>query len=174
MLRKLQESDWEMISYLRSDKVVNRFVERPAAKSQVEAMAFITRINLAIEKQQSFYWTITLQGVDKMMGSISLWHFSKDRKSAEVGYDLSPEFQGKGIMDEALKRILTFGFKQLNLDLIEAHTHQQNEPSKNLLTKNKFKLVVGKKDEDNENNIIYEIKRDEFENNNLNQFNISK
>jgi ribosomal-protein-alanine N-acetyltransferase len=94
-----------------------------------------------------------------MIGSICLWNFSKDKKIAEIGYDLSPQYQGKAIMDESLKGVLRFGFDELNLDSIEAYTNRLNESSKNLLVKNGFKRVWEKKDEDNLDNIIYEIKK---------------
>ena len=83
-----------------------------------------------------------------MIGSICLWNFSEDQKTAEIGYDLSPDYQGKGIMHESLCRIIEFGFQNLNLEFIEAFTHYKNEPSKKLLENNGFKLVPGKKDED--------------------------
>ena len=155
LLRRLVESDWEMISYLRSDKEVNKFVKRPSAESKGEALEFINKINNAIDKQESFYWTIAEKNSNQMIGSICLWNFSKDRKTAEVGYDLSPKFQGKGIMNESLKSILEFGFNNLNLDLIEAYTHKRNVNSKKLLERNRFKLDIGKKDEHNQDNIIY-------------------
>jgi ribosomal-protein-alanine N-acetyltransferase len=72
---------------------------------------------------------------------------------------LSPKFQGKGIMNESLKSILEFGFKNLNLDLIEAYTHKRNLSSKKLLERNRFILDVNKKDEHNQDNIIYKLKK---------------
>ena len=62
-------------------------------------------------------------------------------------------------MNESLHSILAFGFEILNLDLIEAYTHKKNKSSKKLLKRNRFKLVVGKKDEDNQDNIIYDLKK---------------
>lgn len=159
VLRKLKNSDWEMISYLRSDKQVNEFVKRPNANSKEKALEFISKINLGIDATTSFYWAITKKESEQMIGSICLWNFSKDQKRAEVGYDLSPDFQRKGIMNEALKSILKFGFETLNLNLIEACTHKNNESSKKLLERNDFKLVVGKKDDDNQDLIIYEVKK---------------
>ena len=158
LLRQLQKSDWQMICFLRSDKKVNEYVRRPDAKTREDAISFIEKIAVAVESQQSFYWVISLLDHSQMIGTISLWNFSNDRKTAEVGYDLSPDFQKKGIMDEALKAVLEFGFTKCKLDLIEACTHRNNEPSKNLLTRNSFKIVAGKTDEDNENNIIFKIK----------------
>jgi len=94
-----------------------------------------------------------------MIGSICLWNFSKNKKIGEVGYDLSQKFQRKGIMNESLKSILDFGFGKLNLNVIEAFTHRLNESSKKLLVKNGFKLVKDKNDEDNLDNVVYEIKK---------------
>ena len=158
-LRRLKQSDWEMISYLRSDKEVNKFVKRPNADSKEKALEFISKTNKGIDDQNLYYWTITEKNSPEMIGSICLWNLSKDRKTAEVGYDLSPKFQGKGIMNESLRSILEFGFKNLNLDFIEAYTQKNNESSKKLLERNGFILIPDKKDEDNHENIIYEIKK---------------
>jgi len=159
LLRKLKQTDWEMISYLRSDREVNEFVKRPSAESKEKALEFISKTNNGIDQQNLYYWTITEINCDKMIGSICLWNFSNDQKTAEVGYDLSPEFQGKGIMNESLQSILEFGFKILNLDLIQAYTHKRNKSSNKLLKRNRFKLVVNIKDEHNQDNIIYDIKK---------------
>ena len=159
LLRQLKTSDWEMISYLRSDKKVNEFIKRTSAESKEKALAFIARIHTAFKDQKSYYWVITAPPTSEMIGSICLWNFSGDRQKAEVGYDLSPQFQGKGMMTEALQNVLNFGFHQLHLQTIEAYTHHQNKNSKKLLETNGFELVKGKIDEDNLNNIIYRIKK---------------
>lgn len=148
-----------MISFLRSDKNVNKFVKRPCAETKEKALEFIKKIYDGVDNGNSYYWKITERNKNKMIGSISLWNFSKNQKTAEIGYDLSPNYQGKGIMSESLKNIIEFGFQKLNLDLIEAYTQYNNENSKKLLERNGFKLVNGKKDEDNENNIVYELKK---------------
>ena len=88
-----------------------------------------------------------------------MWNFSQDNKKAEVGYDLNPLFQRKGIMSEALKNIIAFGFNELRLNKIEAFTHKENESSKNLLEKNGFILMEQKKDEKNRSNLIFEIEK---------------
>jgi ribosomal-protein-alanine N-acetyltransferase len=158
ILRRIKQSDWEMVSYLRSDKEVNKFVKRPSADSKEKAIEFISKTIKGIDDQNLYYWTITIKNSPEMIGSICLWNLSKDRKKAEVGYDLSPKFQGKGIMNESIKSILEFGFKNLNLNFIEAYTQKNNDSSKKLLERNGFILIPDKKDEDNHENIIYEIK----------------
>ena len=157
-LRRVQPSDWEMISYLRSDKTVNKLVKRPGAETKEKALAFITRTNNDIDTQKLYYWCICLKDTPEMIGSICLWNFSEDRKTAEIGYDLSPGFQGKGIMNEAMVKALEFGFSDLQLTLIEAFTHRENKSSRTLLERNRFVLNTERADKDDADNVIYETR----------------
>lgn len=163
LLRKLKESDWEMVSYLRSDPEVNKFVKRSAAETKEKALEFIHKSNNQIDDGSIYQWCIALPKNQKMIGSICLWNLSEDRKTAEVGYDLATEYHDKGIMHEALNEVLDFGFNMLKLDKIEAYTQQNNESSKKLLEKNGFVFVEGKVDEDNELNSVYELAKHNYD-----------
>lgn len=156
-LRKINESDWENLSYLRSDKLVNQFVRRANADTGEKALAFIDRTTRQISSGDLFYWCISLKNEPEMIGSICLWNLSADRICAEMGYDLKPEFQGQGIMTEAMQAVLDFGFGELDLQKIEAFTERRNEGSKRLLLKNRFLLNQERKDEENSENLIFEI-----------------
>lgn len=158
ILRQATKNDCEEILFLRSDKYINQYIKRPTPRNIRDAEKFVTKITRGIEKGENMYWAITIKGRTKMIGSISLWNFSSDRTKGEVGYDLSPEFQNQGIMSEALKEVLNFGFKNLELDEIEAFTHYKNEASKRMLIKNNFNHIENRKDKDDANNIIFEIK----------------
>lgn len=162
LLRNIEESDHEIILFLRSDTMINKFIERPEhrkTKNKTDAIKFINEINENAKTNKSIAWGITLKNHPEIVGTICLWNFSEDRKIAEVGYDLNPSFQGKRIMSEAMKSVIDFGFTQLKLDIIEAFTHKENETSKRLLKKNGFKFMEDRTDEDNANNIIFEIER---------------
>lgn len=159
-LRKIIESDCETILFLRSDKTVNKFIERPEnrkIKNISNAMKFIKELDDNIETNKSIAWGITLKNDPKIIGTICLWNFSKDNKTAEVGYDLAPKFHNKGYMSETLKMIINFGFNELKIDKIEAFTHTENESSKKILEKNGFHLNENRKDADNKSNIIFEL-----------------
>ncbi|WP_246124551.1 GNAT family N-acetyltransferase [Bizionia gelidisalsuginis] len=159
-LRQIKESDAKAILFLRSDKTVNTFIERPEnrkTKNISDALEFIKEVDNNIESNQSIAWGITFISDPKLIGTICLWNFSQDNTTAEVGYDLNPKFQNKGIMSEALKKIIEYGFKDLNLDKIEAFTHIENENSKKLLVKNGFHFNENRKDLNNKSNIIFEI-----------------
>ncbi len=161
-LRKIEESDAEVILFLRSDKMINKFIERPEhrkTKNISDAIKFIKETKTGIDNNTFISWGITIKTESKIIGTICLWNFSQDNKTAEVGYDLHPEFQGKGIMSEALKGIIDFGFTILKINRIEAFTHNKNKDSKKLLIKNGFSLLERRKDKDNPSNIVFEIKK---------------
>jgi len=159
-LRKIKKSDCKTILFLRSDKTINKYIERPEnrqTKNIADALYFIKELNKNLENNISISWGITLKNDPKIIGTICLWNFSKNNKTAEVGYDLDPKFHKKGIMSEALNTIIDFGFKKLKLNKIEAFTHKENEDSKNLLKKQGFHFIENRKDLDNESNSIFEL-----------------
>lgn len=154
VLRRPTLTDAPQVQFLRSDKRVNAYVKRPLAKTQEEAKVFIEKVLQGAENEEMLYWAIALKDTPTMMGSICLWHFSSNRKTAEVGYDLHLDFWNKGYMSEALGGVIHFGFNELNLTSIKAYTHCQNEASTNLLNKHGFKLT-GEFEEGNPDNVVY-------------------
>jgi ribosomal-protein-alanine N-acetyltransferase len=61
-------------------------------------------------------------------------------------------------MTEAVELLLEYGFSKLKLQQIEAFTSFKNAPSIALLKKFDFKLNETRKDEDNDDNLIFELK----------------
>jgi len=155
MLRQLTEADSQEIFFLRTDEGVNIYIERPRPKSIDDAKKFISKTNDGINRNEWIDWAITLKDTQKLIGSICLWNFSENKTNAEIGFELKPEYQGKGIMNEALICILEFGFKSISLSSIDAYTHKNNISSIKLLKKNNFKQNTELKDSENLNNIIF-------------------
>jgi len=138
-LRQLVSDDANEIFALRSDGNVNKYLDRTPSKSIDDAKTFIQTINENIERNDSIYWAITLNGNNKLIGTICLFGFSDDNSKAEIGYELLPGFQGKGIMQEAASKVIEFGIQQIGLNSIEAYTHSENQSSTRLLEKFNFK-----------------------------------
>lgn len=157
-LRQTLKTDAKEVLFSRSDKEMNKYICRVPPVNIKEAEDFVDKITKGVENGENINWSITLNGNPKMIGSICLWNFSPDKKIAEVGYDLHTHFQHQGIMDEALKRVLIFGFEDLKLNHIEAFTHHLNESSKKLLLNNNFSHIENRKDKGYPNNIIFELK----------------
>ncbi|MDO8550885.1 MAG: GNAT family N-acetyltransferase [Ignavibacteria bacterium] len=111
-MRQLIVKDGNEIFKLRSDERVSKFLTRPECKTLEEENDFINKINGGISKNEWIYWGITLpsrlgslaeteKNDNKIIGTICLWNISKEHFRAEVGFELRPDFQGKGIMQEA-------------------------------------------------------------------------
>jgi ribosomal-protein-alanine N-acetyltransferase len=159
LLKEINESYVEDILRIRSNEVINQFVRRNSPKNNYDALQFILTIKERTKNNQTFYWGISLKDQLNLIGTICLWNFSEDRKIAEVGYELLPDYHRKGIMSEALAAVLHFGFNDLHLQEILAITNKFNENSKGLLLKHDFILEEGKEDEGFPENIIFSLKK---------------
>ena len=138
-LRQLSSTDDKEIFALRSNDTVNKYLDRKPSKSIDDAKNFIKTINENIQRNDSIYWAITLNDTDKLIGTICLFNFSDDHSKVEIGYELLPHFQGKGLMQEATSKVIHFGFQHVGLHSIEAYTHSENKSSTRLLEKLNFK-----------------------------------
>jgi ribosomal-protein-alanine N-acetyltransferase len=139
LLRKLTMDDRYELMWLRSDDRVNQYLERGKSMNIDEASEFVTKIDKNLEDRRSYYWVICLTEGHTLIGTICLWNFEPEKELAELGYELSPMYQGKGIMHEAVAAIIKYGFDIIGLKVITAITHPQNEPSMKLLERSCFR-----------------------------------
>lgn len=159
ILKEINESHVEDILKIRSNEIINQFVKRISPKTNYDALQFILTIKERTQNNQTLYLGITYKNQPDLIGTICLWNFSEDRKTAEVGYELLPGYHRKGIMSEALKAVLDYGFNNLHLQEILAFTSRYNENSKGLLLKHHFILEEGRTDEGFPDNIIFSLKK---------------
>lgn len=159
ILKPIDESHVEDILKIRSNEVVNQFVKRIPPKTNYDALDFILTIKKRVQNNESINWGITYKNQQNLIGTICLWNFSNDRAEAEVGYELLPEYHRKGIMSEALRAVLHYGFNTLNLYTILALTNKFNENSKGLLLKHHFVLHEGRTDPGFPDNLVFSKKR---------------
>lgn len=157
LLRTTTQEDLPEVLYLRSDPEVNRYIFRSEKVGVKQAQEFLDRVSEGLANEQFYYWAITLLGTTKMIGSICLWNLSKDRTKAEIGYDLHPDYQGRGIMSEAMSAVLKFGFERLQLATIEAYTHKENDASMQVLKRNGFLHLPDRVDEGHEWNWVFAL-----------------
>lgn len=154
ILRNLTEEDESKIFEIRSNTKVNKFLERKSYTKIEEAKDFITKIKDGIQKNAWIYWAISKKNVPELIGTICLWNFSEDRTRADIGFEMLPAHQGKGLMKEAVNAVLKYGFEKLNLDSIDGEVDPKNERSINLMKKFNFIL----QDEQNKTSSAENIK----------------
>jgi len=137
-LRQIRESDVQEVFKLRSDAESKKHIYRPLAKTQQYAVDHINEVNKGIDNNKSISWAITLNNEDHLIGLIGFVRIQPKNFRAEVGYTLHPDFRREGIMSEALKLILDYGFNTLGFNSIMAVIDPSNHPSEQLLIKHKF------------------------------------
>ena len=138
ILRQLTIEDENEIFFLRSDEDVNKYVDRPKPTSLADVHNHINKLNTGIDNNESILWGITLLNNDVIIGTICLWNISKENDIAEVGFDLMPNYQGKGIMKEAFAKVIQYAFENLEVKKLVGWVHHENTSSIGLLTKFNF------------------------------------
>ena len=140
-LRRLANSDEQEIFSLRTDPEINKYLNRLSSHGLEDARNFIKKVNENIDKNDSLYWAITLTGQDKLIGTICLFGFIDESSACEIGYELSTSYQGRGIMKEAVEKVVDYAFHTLKVQKMEACLHRDNEPSIKLLEKLRFTVA---------------------------------
>ena len=132
-LRESRLSDAEGIyAVLSLDSVMRHYNLSPLA-SVDEARALVERRAAAFKRQERIRWVLARQEDDTLIGSCGYVHWNRESRRAEIGYELHPDWQGRGLMREALSAALAFGFTQMDLNRVEALVVPENEPSLCLL-----------------------------------------
>jgi len=127
----------DMHEYSRLDEFYE-YLEFDAFQSLEETRAYL---NSLIDRSISGvgqYWFIYLPQEDAVVGTIGLHSLDTNRLSSEVGYGLSPHYQGRGIFSKALKLVVNYGFLDLGLTRIVARTDVNNSGSIKGLVRNGF------------------------------------
>lgn len=80
-------------------------------------------------------WGVIDRSTGKMIGTCGFTSFNCTHDKAEIGYVLHPDYWGKGLAAEAVKKILDFGFEKLRLHRIEAKFMKENARSLRVMEK---------------------------------------
>ena len=155
MLRQLTIEDENEIFAIRSDERINKYLDRPLCKTIDEARKFIHKTNEGITRNESIYWAINIKTNSGLVGTICLWKISREYSKAEIGFELLPEHQGKGIMQEALPKIIEYGFKNMKLRTIVGEADPDNLKSIKLMEKFGFRY-----DRELNNTVVYSLLSD--------------
>ena len=137
-LRNFNKNDANDLFKLRSDKKVMQFIDRPIATTVKDASEHINKILEFLKNNYGITWAISIKNNKKLIGTIGLWRIIHEHYRAEIGYMLHADFHAKGIMHEAMKPVLDYGFNIMNLHSVEANVNPDNHASIKLLEKNGF------------------------------------
>jgi ribosomal-protein-alanine N-acetyltransferase len=130
LLRELQENDINNIIDL---SVYDHIV----ATNYEEAKNIFRIVSNDYYSGDTIHWGIVLKSENRIIGTCGYYRGFED-ETGEIGYILKAEYQGKGLMSEAINSIINFGFQTMELKILFAITEKVNEKSIALLKRLKF------------------------------------
>jgi ribosomal-protein-alanine N-acetyltransferase len=80
-------------------------------------------------------WAMELKDRPGLIGTCGLFRWNRTWRSCVVGYEIAPAYRGRGYTKEPLETLIAWGFRELQLNRIEAQVHADNAPSLALLAK---------------------------------------
>jgi ribosomal-protein-alanine N-acetyltransferase len=128
IIRKLTTGDAQDIYDYSRDPEVARYVLWYPHRSIADSRFYIKCILRQYRNREPASYGIALKGSGKVVGTIGFSYINNEHGCAEIGYSLAKSQWNKGLMTEALKAMLEYGFWSLNLHRIEA-THDVRNPA---------------------------------------------
>ena len=125
-LRPLHINDAEALLTIFSDPIVMEYWHTPPWQSHGDAVDFIASSLAESEQKNLICLGIILKSNQQLIGKCMLHNYVPDSKRAEIGYALSPQYWGKGLVFEAAHALLNYGFQELGLRRIEAELDPDN------------------------------------------------
>lgn len=131
---------YALIHYLNNPNITKFLSRLPEPYHESDALKFIGDLidDAKSEKRKNYNKAITID--DKVVGCVG-FTIDQATKSGVMGYWLAEEYWGRGIMTDAARQMIDFGFSNLALVEIVASTMVENFGSQNVLLKLGFKYV---------------------------------
>jgi len=135
ILRKLTITDAEDIFAYASDPQVTTYTAWETHRSINETYEYLNNFVFQMYRTgKGMNWGIVIKENGKLIGTCSL-HTTSVHRRAELGYVLSRSYWGQGLITEAVKSAIAFGFHVMQLQRIQAICDVNNVSSARVLEK---------------------------------------
>jgi len=138
-LRELVSTDAEAVHRIFADNEVTKFYDLDTFYDIRQASELIRNQRIRFDRGEGIRWGITQQENNIVIGTVG-YVFNQQNSQGGIGYDLARPYWRRGIMTEALRLVIRYGFSGLRLNRIQALVVPGNEVSIGLLLKLGFSL----------------------------------
>ncbi|WP_026896232.1 GNAT family N-acetyltransferase [Clostridiisalibacter paucivorans] len=145
ILRPWKFSDLDDLHEFTSNKKVANLAGFNVKNSKDESLNIL---NQFVIDSSSSLWAIELKNSNKAIGWIELHSPTEgtDKNSKEIGFVLSQKYWGQGLMPEAIKQVISYGFFEGKIDSIVCSHFTNNVQSKRVIEKCGFKYIIKNND----------------------------
>jgi len=138
VLRGPMEKDMQPMFDIHTDPDVMRYYGVKPYDTMEKSKKHLDWLTKLHREEIGLRWIITLKDEDTCIGDVGFYDWEKKHSRAEIGYILGKQYWGKGIMTEAIKAALDYGFNEMNLNRIQALIDPRNDASKRVAEKHGF------------------------------------
>src|SRR3712207_498622 len=119
--------DAEAMFAYASDPEVTRYVLWDTHRSIEDSESFLRSATEGYERGDFGGWGVVLKDGGAFVGTCGVdARYAPEHASAELGYVLSREHWGKGLMPEAVRAVIRFGFGRMGLNRVQARCIAEN------------------------------------------------
>lgn len=130
LLKKIEPSNAnDMYAYASLDEVTRYLLWTPHLNIE-ETKGYIEYINKQYRKGNYADWGLNCKEDGVFIGTCGFADMDFSNNKGELGYVLSPSYQGRGYMKEAVNAVLKLTFGELNIERIELRIMEDNTASK--------------------------------------------
>jgi len=126
LLRPLRPDDASAVFHYAHDPEVTQYTQWDAHRTIEDSRRFIEQTIAAYQRGENAELAIELKSDKKVIGTCGLINVSADHCRGELVFAMGKEHWGGGIMGEALKATLAFGYGALQLNRIFAKVDPDN------------------------------------------------
>ena len=136
LLRKMRLDDARAMFAYASDPEVTRYVLFETHRSIEDSEAFLRLAVEGYERGDFGGWGVVLKDSGAFVGTCGVdYGYAPEHARAELGYVLSREHWGKGLIPEAVRAVIRFGFGRMELNRIQARCMAENTASARVMEK---------------------------------------
>ena len=139
ILRAPTPKDVSELQALLSIADVTRFSNWPDAPSRTQVERSLRWMSKVHASGKGCAWIIEIGKSKTFAGAIRFNSFEKKWRCGEIGYELHPDYWGKGLMTEAVCAVVACGHQTFRLNRIDAWTLPGNGASDRVLEKSGFR-----------------------------------
>lgn len=135
ILRRMLKKDHSDMYEYASRRDVTEYLLWDVHPTEAYTQRYLAYIQSRYRAGDFYDWAVVWKNTDKMIGTCGFTRFNTEANSAEVGYVINPEFWGIGVAPEALRAVMRFGFRELNIHRLEARYMIGNQRSRRVMEK---------------------------------------
>lgn len=139
-LRQIVSEDAPVLFKMRTDPRIMQYMDTAPMENPSQAIDMINGLSRRFIDDKIPIWAVSLKedSQSRMIGYAGFISRAKKHFRAETGYVLDPEYWGKGLISEAVRATLEYGFQHMELHSVTASVNPNNAASIRVLERLKF------------------------------------